>query len=243
MSTAAPVNTAAPVSTAASATAAAPTSVAASAGPTAPASTADTTRTTALASAATSAGARPPAADAGHGQQTSGAEPSQIYGPDDPAYGPPAPGWYQRGEEQAPRTENVSAAAESPEQPSAVRGPFEPLRLDGQQAAGEPHEQTAGDQPEEPDLPDFLDFGPPTDPEGGTLGDLRDMYLTAEAITPARLERHFDELLEKQRKLISEYFKESAGLSADEASSGSAAPFGFDSADSLAALRGELRST
>jgi hypothetical protein len=238
------VSAAAPVSAADSATAAAPTSVAAPAGTTAPASTADTARTTTPARAATAAGARPlAAADAGRGQQASGAEPSQIYGPDDPAYGPPAPGWYQRGEEQAPRTENVSVAAESAEQPSAVRGPFEPLRLVGQQAADEPGEQTAGDQPEEPDVPDFLDFGPPTDPEAGTLGDLRDMYLTAEAITPARLERHFDELLEKQRKLISEYFKESAGLSVDESSSGSAAPFGFDSANSLAALRGELRST
>jgi hypothetical protein len=68
------------------------------------------------------------------------------------------------------------------------------------------------------------------------------MYLTAEAVGPARLERHFDELLEKQRNLISEYFKESAGLGAAE-TNGSAAPFGFDSADSLAALRGELRST
>jgi hypothetical protein len=39
-----------------------------------------------------------------------------------------------------------------------------------------------------------------------SLSRLRDLYETAEAIGDAGLERHFDELLERQRKLISAYF-------------------------------------
>lgn len=35
---------------------------------------------------------------------------------------------------------------------------------------------------------------------------IRDLYLTAETIGDARLDKHFDQLLERQRQLISEYF-------------------------------------
>jgi len=41
-----------------------------------------------------------------------------------------------------------------------------------------------------------------------SLGRLADLYETAEAIGPKALDKHFDELLERQRKLISVYFTE-----------------------------------
>jgi hypothetical protein len=126
-----------------------------------------------------------------------------------------------------------------------VRGPFEPLRS----AGDAPVEVSLADTIlAEPEPDDVLDFSSPTDPEAGTVGELRDLYLTAEAISPVRLDRHFDELLERQRRLIAEYFAESAGPVPAEVGEQDEpyeperpAPFGFDNADSLAALRGDLR--
>jgi hypothetical protein len=201
--------------------------------------------------------------------------PDQVYGPDDPAYGPPGPGWYKQREERTPPADDgpVPDAVEA----AAARGPFEPLRSDNQaadhqaadhqaadhqaadhQAAGLPDHGLADAEPDldgytdsqpetsayeeaEYETPEPLDFGEPTDPEAGTLGDIRDLYLTAEKIDPARLDRHFDQLLERQRKLISEYFQESGAPGPSETSD-SDASLGFDTADSLAALRGDLRS-
>ena len=47
-------------------------------------------------------------------------------------------------------------------------------------------------------------------PADGTppLERIRDFYLSAEAISAENLGRHFDELLERQRQLISAYFTE-----------------------------------
>lgn len=102
------------------------------------------------------------------------------YGPDDPAYGPPSPEWYAR-DGQAGLEPGAGAAAAGVEY---ARGPFEPLRLQGESG-----QQLAG---------------------GGTtaLDQIKDFYLTAEAIGPGNLGRHIEELLERQRQLISEYFKE-----------------------------------
>jgi hypothetical protein len=209
--------------------------------------------------------------------------PDQIYGPDDPAYGPPGPGWYKQREERMQREERaqreertqreerpppaddgpVPDAAEA----AAARGPFEPLRSDNQAADHQAADHPATDLPDhgpadgepglngygssqpgtsayeeaEYDRPEPLDFGEPTDPAAGTLGDIRDLYLTAEKIDPARLDRHFDQLLERQRKLIGEYFEES-GATGPAETPDSDASLGFDTAESLAALRGDLRS-
>ena len=162
----------------------------------------------------------------------------EPYGPNDPAYGPPSPRPDARDAEPA----DVGPAAglgDDDEAAPAPRGPFEPLRPAGRRI-------TAGDlaadppEPAAPAEPEGLDFGPPSDPEAGTVGRLRDLYLTAEALSRDRLDRHFDELLDRQRKLISDYLKESPGPSPD-AMTESATPFGFASADSLAGLRGDLR--
>jgi hypothetical protein len=198
-------------------------------------------------------------------------DPALAYGPDDPAYGPPAPGWYKRDEESAPRAEDGEPPAD-PDESRAARGPFEPLRPGGreetgpagyQQAdggaalddpdAGQPETGAPEYEPIDYELPELFDFGTPTDPEAGAIGELKDLYQTAETAGQSSLDRHFDQLLERQRQLISEYFEESGALgpagpvppvvvtpgAADPANS--AVPFGFDTAASLAALRGELR--
>jgi hypothetical protein len=115
-------------------------------------------------------------------------------------------------------------------------------------------------------MSELFDFGAPTDPEAGAIGELKDLYQTAGTAGQSSLDRHFDQLLERQRELISEYFEESGALGPAELASPviampagvppagatrdpadpadpphSAAPFGFDTAESLAALRGELR--
>ena len=42
------------------------------------------------------------------------------------------------------------------------------------------------------------------------LEQIKDLYLTAEAIGEANVDKHFDQLLAQQRELISEYFRQSA---------------------------------
>jgi hypothetical protein len=209
------------------------------------------------------------------------AAPGDVYGPDDLAYGPPPPGWYAEraardAAESTAAAESIAAAQTTGEQPVS-RGPFEPLRTNADHASGQdgdsqgqdgashpaPEQADGGSaQAAEDELPDRLDFGPPSDPEAGTLGHLRDLYKTAQALSPARLDRHFDQVLEKQHKLISDYFREAGtagltvppGLAALAGSADSAAPvgaaaldgpsapgsptvpFGFDSAQSLSAL-------
>ena len=195
-------------------------------------------------------------------------DPALAYGPDDPAYGPPGPDWYkQRAEVQStPRTEEADSSAPGGEA-RPVRGPFEPLRPEEREEARRANYELAGDdaafgepgtdQPEsdieisdyepidyEMSLSEQLDFGTPTDPEAGALGQIRDLYQTAETVSQASLDRHFEQLLEKQRQLISEYFQES--LDSAEASTPvvpvtPAAALGFDTAESLAALRDEFR--
>jgi hypothetical protein len=169
--------------------------------------------------------------------------PEQMYGPDDPAYGPPGPDWYKRGDERATAAPDGGPQPGPGEQPAA-RGPFEPLRAgdaDYQPGVDEADgaDQPAGGTPETPEHEtlDFLGLDTPSDPEAGPLGQVKDLYAAAGRIGTDSLDRHFDQLLERQRKLISDYFKESSGLGAEE----TPPPFGFDMAESLAGLRGGLR--
>lgn len=104
------------------------------------------------------------------------AEPAVVYGPDDPAYGPPSPDWY---------TSEGQAEEHAAEELQHVRGVFEPPANQGESSEQDPADDT-----------------PP-------LEQIRDFYLTAEA-SPENLDSHFDELLERQRKLISEFFTEAA---------------------------------
>jgi hypothetical protein len=242
--------------------AASPEARSSAAGPAAPAAPAGPAI---QADAAATAGTRPRAEAAPE------IDPALAYGPDDPAYGPPGPDWYKRGAEGAPPTVDVEATATASE-PQPSRGPFEPLRLGEREGAGQAGYQQADgettfDAPDTLDAPDtgpleseisemseLLDLGTPTDPEAGSLGQIRDLYQAAETVSQVTLDRHFDQILERQRELISEYFTESVGLGFDSTEAEEAAPvaspapadasspFGFDSAQSLTGLRGELRS-
>jgi hypothetical protein len=145
----------------------------------------------------------------------------------------------------------------------ATRGPFEPLRPGDREGAGHADYQQAdgdaafGDRDADPpesdvseyepinfEMSELLDLGTPTDPEAGALGQIRDLYQAAETVSQASIDRHFDQLLERQRELISEFFTESGGVgaaAAPVASADASSPLGFDAAESLTGLRGELR--
>jgi hypothetical protein len=125
--------------------------------------------------------------------------PAEDYGPDDPAYGPPDPSWYERRkrerEAEREREEEEFLAEAAGETASSSRGAFEPLS------------NRSGSGPAEPTGLDLLlnaDDG--TDNDQDPLDRVKDMYLAAEAVSDADLDRRFEELLERQRKLISAYF-------------------------------------
>jgi hypothetical protein len=77
-----------------------------------------------------------------------------------------------------------------------ARGPFEPMMKSGEITHGDASAVRADNQ----DVPE---------PTGRPLEMIRDFYATAEAIGDDNVDRHFDELRQRQRELISEYFKES----------------------------------
>lgn len=146
------------------------------------------------------------------------ADPAAAYGPDDPGYGPPSPDWYAR--EEAARRQEVEAELQQ------ARGPFEPLPpdhvvpeaplFDSDDAqtdnSGPPGYQSHG-------LPGAVEREPEPEPEvditlagqgdGPPLERIKDLYATAEAVGDSRLDEHFEQLLERQRQLIREYFTES----------------------------------
>jgi len=133
-------------------------------------------------------------------QQT--AAPAFAYGPDDPAYGPPTPEWYARREE----TGQQAGAEELP----PARGPFEPLPQ-SRQAGREIAEGTGGYPAVSYEAlglarTDDDDLGG----RGGALDQIKDFYTAAETIGPEHLDEHFERLLERQRRLISDYFSEPA---------------------------------
>ena len=131
----------------------------------------------------------------------------------------------------------AGAGTDTPVHPiEEARGPFEPLvssadppRATHRAAAGPDvaPEAVRADQP-----PDAGDAGP-DDLRGETVNDrarkleqIKDLYLTAEAIGEANVDKHFDRLLARQRELISEYFRKpgSAGLKAAESAAPGPAP-------------------
>jgi hypothetical protein len=118
------------------------------------------------------------------------------YGPDDPAYGPPGPDWYAREDEEEAGEQDAA------EELQHARGPFEPLPDSG--APAHATEAAASYA-----LLGILDDGNDLDGPGDTaLAQIKDLYLTAEAIGAENLDKHFERLLERQRQLISDYFNE-----------------------------------
>jgi len=90
-----------------------------------------------------------------------------------------------------------------------TRGPFEPLLSSG----GMPSAAGPGGNEQAQAPPDAAGGQTPEVPaqaRARNLEQLKDLYLTAEAIGEQNVDKHFDQLLAQQRGLISEYFKQSA---------------------------------
>ena len=104
-----------------------------------------------------------------------------------------------------------------------TRGPFEPLV-----SSADP----PGTTPRSADRPAAPPYAEPAVSEEYTqarkLEQIKDLYLTAEAIGEANVDKHFDHLLAQQRELISDYFKQSntARPEADGAGQAGAEPAG-----------------
>ena len=101
-------------------------------------------------------------------------------------------------------------AEDAAPQHEQARGPFEPLLPSGtptgavgQQPFAEPEQGSPGgtgnDRQEAPEQA-----------RARKLEQLKDLYLTAEAIGEQNVDKHFDQLLAQQRELISDYFEQSA---------------------------------
>src|SRR5207344_2443300 len=92
-----------------------------------------------------------------------------------------------------------------PQSGEEARGPFEPLVSSSDPpGAARPSsgDSGAGDAPAESAYD-----------RARKLEQIKDLYLTAEAIGEANVDKHFDHLLAQQRELISEYFKHSSAAS------------------------------
>jgi hypothetical protein len=86
-----------------------------------------------------------------------------------------------------------------------TRGPFEPLVSSGGRPAGR-HAAPAGTDPASTGQASPDDAA---EARARKLEQLKDLYLTAEAIGEQNVDKHFDQILAQQRELISEYFKRS----------------------------------
>jgi hypothetical protein len=95
----------------------------------------------------------------------------------------------------------------------APRGPFEPARPQARPAS-----ITGSVEPPPASFPVPRAGQPPAAPPRpipdsavAKLDQIKDLYLTAEAIGEDALDKHFDEVSERQRKLIREFFERSGG--------------------------------
>ena len=86
------------------------------------------------------------------------------------------------------------------------RGPFEPLVSSGGTSA-RPGPASAGTGPASTGQASGDDTA---QLRARKLEQLKDLYLTAEAIGEQNVDKHFDQILAQQRELIAEYFKRSA---------------------------------
>jgi hypothetical protein len=138
------------------------------------------------------------------------------------AGGPPAYGNAAEADPYAPPVEPEPAPAEP------VRGPFEPppgqprpdeaddgLNSDTTPLAQVPGpglpqpEAAAAGHPEGPgSAAGYDDAEPAGEGSEEKLEQIKDLYMTVEAIGDDNVDKHFDELMQRQRDLISDYFKE-----------------------------------
>jgi len=121
--------------------------------------------------------------------------------------------------------------------PQETRGPFEPLVSSADPPGTTPRFSASLDDAE-PAVPEaaYSQEAPPAAGHDGLqdtahdharkLEQIKDLYLTAEAIGEANVDKHFDHLQAQQRELISEYFKQSSATrpAADAADQAGAEP-------------------
>jgi hypothetical protein len=111
---------------------------------------------------------------------------------DDAAY------WYDLlAEDAAPRHEQA-------------RGPFEPLLPSGTPTGAVGQQPSADPEQWSPDGAGSGRQEAPEQARARKLEQLKDLYLTAEAIGEQNVGKHFDQLLAQQRELISDYFGQPA---------------------------------
>jgi hypothetical protein len=89
-----------------------------------------------------------------------------------------------------------------------TRGPFEPLHS-ASGTASRPGTAATGTEPAGTG-PGQASSDDTAQARARNLEQLKDLYLTAEAIGEENVDKHFDHLLAQQRELISEYFGQSA---------------------------------
>jgi hypothetical protein len=100
-------------------------------------------------------------------------------------------------------------------EPARPRGPFEPM---ARSAAPPPGPDTSPPPAQPGQAVQAREQGTSADDEQSAvhaLDQIKDLYATAEAIGDENVDRHFDELLQRQRELISEFFKESRAKPGD----------------------------
>jgi hypothetical protein len=108
-----------------------------------------------------------------------------------------------------------------------LRGPFEPLCGNGSAVPADPPGAAgdtghAGSPSQDPDGVGSESGTSQSEPEAADaaaaakLDQIKDLYLTAEAIGDDALAKHFQQVSERQRQLIREYFDEAIGRGAED---------------------------
>ena len=108
--------------------------------------------------------------------------------------------------------DDLSAGPGASEREDA-RGPFEPLLPSSGAPSRAARQQASGPDAMTPPEPDEAGVEGPEEPgyaQARKLEQIKDLYLTAEAIGEANVDKHFDQLLAQQRELITEFFRQSA---------------------------------
>jgi hypothetical protein len=113
----------------------------------------------------------------------------------------------------------TGSAGDAPQALRETRGPFEPLVSSTDPPGTTPRfsarldaaESAAPDAPHPEDAPGAADdaFQDTAHAHARKLEQIKDLYLTAEAIGEVNVDKHFDHLLAQQRELIGDYFKQS----------------------------------
>jgi hypothetical protein len=91
-----------------------------------------------------------------------------------------------------------------------TRGPFEPLVSSDDPPPRAAHDQPALPGPASPGAERDTAADDTALARARKLEQLKDLYLTAEAIGEHNVDKHFDQLLARQRELISDYFRQSS---------------------------------